>query len=474
MFGTRSNRTTSRVLQVAFAAIAMLVWCAEAQAQEPPLDVPGGTSLFKSPDVTAIDGWLLYPQLGVFSLYSDNLFMSPTNPIHAVGFGIAPGLTAQWTNGIHTTTLYGNVQGQVFPTETEINTLDGKAGITQRYEPLRDLIFTVNGDYTHQTIAPSLTSAIPNPVASPGPVVLPNGNIQLPNGTIVSPTGTLVGQATPALNVIGTSLVNPYDVFTGTATVDKYFNRGVVSLSTSFARTEYEQPGTADFSTRSFRGSGAFWLGPVFYVYSDGSVANTTFSANGSGPAAAASPDSTAFRAVGGIGFRTSPLFGGSAYYGRQGSESPGIAGGNVYGARLAFNPTPIWSMSVAVDETINETSNVVQQSSPPSMLALALPQATPLLISETTGTRISSISFQSTYILSPDLTLSGHFGYTRAQYIGSSQLDNTWLADVMLAYALTRNMTLTWDYQWSSIASNVPLTSTKRNYVNMGAVYKF
>jgi len=43
-----------------------------------------------------------------------------------------------------------------------------------------------------------------------------------------------------------------------------------------------------------------------------------------------------------------------------------------------------------------------------------------------------------------------------------------------MLAYALTRNMTLTWDYQWSSIASNVPLTSTKRNYVNMGAVYKF
>jgi hypothetical protein len=292
---------------------------------------------------------------------------------------------------------------------------------------------------------------------------LPNGDTQLPNGTIVSPTGQVVGQAAPALTV-GTqsSIVNPYDVFTGTASVDKYFNRGIITLSTSYAGTTYEMPGSADFQTRSFTGSGAFWLSPVFYAYANGAMA-TTFE----------TVDSTGFRAVGGFGFRLDESFGGSVYFGRQGSEGSGTAGGDVFGGRLSYKPTPVWTIGLSFDETINIASQS-SAAAPPSNLALTLPVPIPLQIPQSSSTQIASTFFNTQYAFSPEWTATGNFGYTRIEYLGSPRLDLTWLADVTLSYSLSRMTTLTWEYQYSSIVSNAPQTSTSRNYVTMGASYKF
>jgi len=35
-------------------------------------------------------------------------------------------------------------------------------------------------------------------------------------------------------------------------------------------------------------------------------------------------------------------------------------------------------------------------------------------------------------------------------------------------------NLTFTWEYQYSTIVSNVPLTNAARNLVTMNATYKF
>src|ERR1700677_253264 len=129
----------------------------------PPLDVPFNRLPARDPNAIAVDGWLLYPTLRLYSLYSDNLFLSPTSPITAPGFGVTPGLVAVWSNGIHTTTLYGNIDSQGYPTDNDVNTLDGRAGFTQKYEAMRDLIFTVNGNYAHQTWATGLQSSIQTP-----------------------------------------------------------------------------------------------------------------------------------------------------------------------------------------------------------------------------------------------------------------------------------------------------------------------
>jgi hypothetical protein len=80
----------------------------------------------------------------------------------------------------------------------------------------------------------------------------------------------------------------------------------------------------------------------------------------------------------------------------------------------------------------------------------------------------------QSSYIISPQWTAIGHFGYTRFEYIGSPRLDNAWLADAMLKYEIRRNLALTGEYQYTSIVSNAPLTSSKRNLIMMSILYKF
>jgi hypothetical protein len=204
---------------------------------------PGGNVPSSCRSAIPIEGWLLYPSIRVYSIYSDNLFLSPTAPIiKALGLGASPSLTAQWTNGIHTTTIYANFDSEIYPTDNTINTFNREATVTQKYAPLADLTFTVLGDYTHQTISSSLTNSIPNAISTlpSTPTRLSNGDVELPNGQIVSPSGQIAGQVNPVLANSGIALVNPYDQYTGTATVSKIFNNGILTLGSSLASTDYQ------------------------------------------------------------------------------------------------------------------------------------------------------------------------------------------------------------------------------------------
>jgi hypothetical protein len=268
------------------------------------------------------------------------------------------------------------------------------------------------------------------------------------------------------------ALVNPYDLWAATASVDKYFNRGIISLSSSFARTFYTEPNspTPNFETKTFSGHGAFWLGPVVYLYSDG-VVSDNISANNISANSALSSETTAFRATGGGGIRLNPMFGASGYYGRQGSESQGSepSGGQVYGGRFTYQPLPDWTFNAAVDVTVN-----IAPAGAVANLALFVPAPSPLQIPLSSSVRINATTFSAQHLISPDWTVVGRFGYTLYEYIGSPRIDNVWLADALVTHELFRNLSLTWEYQFTSIDSNAPNTSTWRHYVNMGATYKF
>lgn len=454
------------------AALALLCFmaCSTAVfAQEPPLDVPKGGPLTKATDTLAAGGWLLYPQLRGFGLWSDNLFQSSTNPISTAGYGIAPSLVMERTNGIHTTTLYGNLERRIYPHNEDINTFDRQAGFTQRYEALRDLNFRFQGDYTHKTNAQGLISAIPDQVVSPGSTILPNGNTVLPNGNIIDPQGNVVGQTNPRLTVVGANntVVNPYDKFTGTASIEKYFNRGIVTVLGSFSRTEYETTVlTPDYNSKTLNGSGGFWLGPLFYVYSNALLAWNDFAGSSTEPASSTS----AYRAVAGIGTARIGLLRGVVYAGHQGSKvQSGTAGGDIYGGRLTYDPTRDWTLSASVEQVTNiasigTVSNLAQTDSTP----------TPIVISTGSSTRKTATFLASDYAISKQWSVLGRFGYTRVEYLNSTQLDNAWLADVVLRYEMLKNLTLTWEYQYTSIVSNAPLTSSQRNYVIGSATYRF
>jgi Putative beta-barrel porin 2 len=435
-----------------------------------PLDVARvGRLPARDPSAIAVDGWLLYPTLRVYSLYSDNLFLSPQSPIAAAGFGVTPSLTAEWSNGIHTTTLYGNIDRQVYPTDNDINTLDGRAGFTQKYEAMRDLIFSVNGNFAHTTLASSLQNSIQTAAAAPTTTILPNGNTLLPNGTILSPSGQQVGQANPAIGTTVPLTVNPTDTYTGTFSVDKIFNRGILSLTGTAKRTDYEVQSSLSTRSRTFTENAGVWLGPLFYAYSNGTVGTVVTDAT--------SVSTTSYRVVGGLGTRQFGLFRGSAYFGHQGSEGGGtVAGGDVYGGALSYYPTTKWTITGAVDRTINEASqasNIASQASTAN-LALTLSALTPVQIPLGASTHITSASLQSTYEFTPQWFATWQLGYTRIQYVDSPRLDNTWVFDATLRYDVWQNMSLTWEYRYRSILSNVPLTSATSNYGTMGATYKF
>jgi len=444
---------------VAFAAFGTT----SSLAQEPPTGVPAGGPP-SSIGAIPFNGWLLYPTLDLFAQSSNNYFLNPQSKLSGWGFGESPSMTAEWSNGIHTTTLYGNFTHIDYPTQNEINTNDGEATFTQRYAPLRDLSFTFLGDYTHRTIASGLTNSIPTAITTPSTQVLPNGNTQLPNGLIVSPTGQVVGQSNPALSVKGISIVNPYDQYTASAQVDKIFSDGAFSLNDTVRQTNYEQNPSQDFSSNSISGNTSFWLGPVVYAYMNGTFANDT-------PAATAG-SSQVYRVVGGLGTRQLGLLRASAYYGHQGSDTDGSpwAGGEVYGAVLTYYPTPVWTVSMSLDRTVN----IASTQSGPSNFALSIPVPTPLQVSLSSSAVITATTLSTNYKFSEQLNAAGSLGYTHVRDVGSPAWEDAWLADVALRYDLWRDLTLSLEYQYSSIVSNIAFTNANRNLVTMGALYKF
>jgi Putative beta-barrel porin 2 len=461
MLFKRSIRSRKLAVRLTFSALFLIAWIPLCFAQEPPLDVPLATLPARDPDAIAVNGWLLYPTLRVYSLYSDNLFLSPQSPLAVPGFGVTPSMAAVWSNGIHTTTLYGNIDRQVFPTENEINTLDGRAGFTQRYEALRDLIFTVNGNFFHQTLASSLQNSIQTPAGAPTTTVLPDGTTRLPNGTILSPSGQPIGQANPTIGGSVPLLVNPSNQYTGTFSVDKIFNRGILSLSGTTNRTDYENQSLQNTRSRTFTESAGVWLGPLFYAYSNGSIGTVVQDA--------ISASTTSYRVIGGLGTRQFGLFRSSLYFGHQGSGGSTIAGGDVYGGTLSYYPIPQWTLTGAIDKT----TNIASQTSATN-LALTLPAITPVQVSLGASTRTTSTSLQSNYEITPQWFATLQFGYTRIEYVDSPRLDNAWVLDGILRYDVWRNMSLTWEYRYRSVLSNVPLVSATSNYVTMGTTYKF
>jgi Putative beta-barrel porin 2 len=454
------------------SALLLIAWIPLAFAQEPPLNLPGAGRL-PAADSSAIpvNGWLLFPTLRLYTLYTDNFFLSPVNALSVGGLGVNPGMTAVWSNGIHTTTLYGNIDEQVYPSDNEVNSLGARAGFTQRYEAMRDLIFSFNGNYAHQTLTPGLQNSIQTSAAAPAIAVLPNGNTVLPNGTILSPTGQPIGQTTVPAGSSIPLVVNPSDAFTGTFSVDKIFNRGILSLSASLNRTEFaNQTAQPSFDSRTLTERAAFWLGPLVYAYSNGSVSTVVDDAVFGPTTSTPSTSITSYRVIGGLGTRTSELFFGSLYFGYQASEGGGsTAGGDAYGGALSYHPTVDLTFAGTYDKTINIASQPFSTN-----LALTLPGQLAVQVPLGVSTVTTSYGLRSTYQITQQWFANCLLTYTRFDYVGSPRLDNSWVLDATLRYDIWRNMSLTWEYRYLNVLSNAPLSSAKSNYGIMSATYRF
>ncbi len=420
-----------------------------AQAtNEPPLSPPVVRQLPDGAGTLSLGEWLLYPTLSFHSFYDSNIYSSPTSPISTAGVNFNPSLLAQYDTGIHTTSLYGNINSNVYPFINYINdTFDRQAGFIEKYEAMRDLIFTLLGDYHHLTDAYAFTQALPTPVVSPVSPALPGA------------AGVVAAQQTT---------VNPNDTYTATGTIYNEFNRAFMTVTGTLLSTQYSNQSLAtNYSLAAYSVRGGAWFSPLFYAYANGSESFVS---------ATVGPDETYYQVAAGIGSAKIGLFSGSIYYGYQGTlvaDGGGTAGGPVYGAKVLYVPTSVWNVTVSIDRTIN-ISNIT------TALAAGTPQALPGLplagspVSLNQSVQITAPAFRSDYQFSKQTSIFGVIGYTAVDYIDSSQFENFRTASVGIRHILSDHLTLTFDYSYSIAVSNIPDTSYTRNYGAVGAIYKF
>ena len=455
----RRHRSAALVVCAACVCFFASVDVALAQApatNEPPLNPPEVRQLPSGAGTLSLGDWLLYPTLALHSFYDSNIYSSPTSPIATGGFNINPSLLAQYDTGIHTTSLYGNINSNIYPFIDPTNdTFDRQAGFIEKYEAMRDLIFTLQGNYQHSTNASPFITALPSPIISAATPALPG-----------------------AAGVVAAKQIfsDPNDTYTATGTIYKEFNRAFLTASGTLLTTEYANQALAtDYSMASYSVAGGAWFSPLFYAYANGSE---SFQSPAVGPACLSPcPNSTYYQVVAGIGSaKIGMLFSGSIYYGHQGAEVAdgfGTAGGPVYGAKLLYSPTPVWNITVSVDEIIN-ISNIT------AILPTGTPQALPNLglaggfVGLNQSAQITAPALRSDYKFSEQTSIFGVIGYTSVDILNSTQFENFWTASVGIRHNLSDHLTLTFDYQYTAALSNIPDTSFNRNYTAVGAIYKF
>ena len=408
----------------------------------PPLNA-AEISTLPSSGALSLGEWILTPTLGLYTLYDSNVHSSPTNPMAGPGFHFLPAIRADYNTGIHDTQFYGNIDSTVYPTLNYTNnTLHEQAGVIEKYSPLPDLLFTVHGDYTHNTNTNVVQTSIPAPITSPGSPPAPGS------------AGVIAIQQT---------VFDPNDTYTGSGTIYKQFSHGSVTLGGILQTTQFSQNPSQNYNTSSYNGSGNLWFSPAFYAFADG-VQSFQNPATG--------PGSNYFRARAGIGSAQIGLFSGFVYYGQQGSEvnGDGSAGGALYGGGINYFPTAVWNMSFDVDR-LNNVSNIT--SGTPFALG-GLPFV-PVGVSAGTSVEITTFTFKSDYRFSPQTSAHAVVSYSLGQQIsGTSITDTTWLADVGIRHQLRDNLTVSFDYQYSNFTSPTPMTSFTRNLVTVGGNYTF
>ena len=415
-----------------------------------------------------VSGWKLFPKAFVGAVWDTNVDQQPSGTARtsSVSARAVPYIAAIYDGGIHRTTAYGVADARFF----DADTLSATAGLTHRYEAMRDLIFTGFVNYTRQTEL--FTSALNFNNNAIGPTISVESSVPI----VLNPFGT-----TPTVNS------SAYNQYTGGGSVTKDFdNTGSVALAATVFHIAFDNTGNlplgSPFQT-SLDGT-SYWVTgriagnvtPSVYVFAESSgifqrFNNSSFDTNG-------------YRVIGGIGGAADPasLIRGEIYGGYQAQEfvngsgilldangipitvnGVGILSGiptntssDVIGGRLYYYPTRYWTVIAAVDETLSVSTS----------LSPTTPAGIPLLA--------TNAILQTNYNISQWWWVGARMGYTRSKFYGFDRLDTGWMAGASFNYEIWRNLLLTLDYQYSTVHSDAVLADFTRNVYSVGLTYKY
>ena len=419
--------------------------------------------------------WMFYPTIFAGGVYDDNTSQLTG---HNSGFSarLVPNLSAIWNTPIHQTTIYGVADARFFDT----NTVSATTVFSHSYEPTRDVILSIQGNYTRQTDI--FTSALNFNNGAIGPATSPTSSAPL----FINPFGT-----NPSVNPVA------YNQFTAAGYATKKFgfdDRAFVTVGGAAYYLAFDHqvdlaplgPLVTPFQTShdgaNYQVSGriGYHVGPSIYVFADGAgifqrFNNSLFNTNG-------------YRVTGGIGSDDpKSLLTGEIYGGYQAQHEssdqilnpigfpllgvplngvtlatpfpsgfPQNTDSSVFGGRIYYFPTRRWALMAQVDEVLG--------------IATAFDPTVPAGIPTRTLTSV----LQTNYSISQVLMVGARVGYTRASFMGFDKLDNGYMAGASLNYEIWRNLHATLDYQYSTVRSNTVLSEFTRNVYTAGVTYRY
>ena len=373
-----------------------------ASAQVGAFGGPGGPSLTPPPVVVTRDDpfakpsrdysalpvgiWLLYPSVFAGVMYDDNINQSATDKKSSWGGRLVPSLLAEATDGIHKSTFYGMADIRAYTDRDSGNAdaVTARTGFIQRYQPVLDLVFNAQVDYTRQRDLFS-TFGIDHSVTTLNP--------------------TAVG-LTPTVNPL------TYNQFAAAVSVQKTFDRAFVNFSGSVVEIVYDTNSVLDAPspngvTYTGVGRGGFWFMPFLYAYVEGSLDQRRYAVDHF--------NSSGYRTVGGIGSDQIGLFRGEVYGGYQSERHDfaplGTVSGTVVGARLYYYPTRALTLSGSVDE----------------LIGVSLLETVPGALGS--STKATTALLRATYALAQEWAASARFGYIRTEYVDTIRRDDAWMA---------------------------------------------
>ena len=435
-----STGAAMSLLAVVFAPQAVAQIGAIGGEGAPSVSAPpvgtGRTDIFVRPgrveNALIVGDWLAYPSVFAGGVYDTNPNQRATGARSSFGARLTPSLLAETNNGISKTSLYGMADGRLYFERAagSADALSVRSGVTEIYQPLPDLLFTGQGDYTRQKDIFS-TLGVTN-------------NLWLLNSTGVGLSPTTNPQS--------------YNQFSGTATVQKNFATAFTILGGSVVDQVYDRStATVGASpsgvTYTGTGRGGLWLTPALYGYIEGSLDTRDYST--------IALNSSGYRLAGGLGTDQIGLLKGEVYGGFQSekfkSGGLGTTNGAVFGGRVYYYPLPEMTVNLALDEAIGASLLVATATLPIG-----------------TSTKLTTLLGNASYAISPAWSASGRAGYIHTDYTHNPRRDDAWTVGSTFSYYFWQNIALTFDFQHAELRSNIAFQSFSRDVVSLGVTYKY
>ncbi|WP_294540072.1 outer membrane beta-barrel protein [uncultured Rhodoblastus sp.] len=385
--------------------------------------------------------WMLYPSIFVGGVFNSNVYQTQANQTAAGGARLTPNIEADLDNGLHKTTVYANVDAQLYPGATSklgqtATTVSGRVGLAHIWSPTSDIVARFSVDYTRQDGPFGATLATSVPIGSAtafvgAPVALnANGFRQFSNQTTVlaSVEKTLTGQTFVRVGVGAQQLIYeaaPRGYFGGQNGID----------SNAFVR-------------------GGFWVTPLVNVFVEtGGDLRRYYGSS--------FYDANSYRAIAGLASDMIGLVRGQIYGGLQQQFSTQGTFRDLTKPALGFSLTyyPLEYLTIAA--SLSNSFGAPGSSSPNAVVSAN---------NETWQARL-----QADYALFEYWRASVRAGYTDTLYTSNSTSSRAWLAGAGFSYNLWRNVALTVDYQFTRTNSlGVSATSYSQNLATAGVTYRY